>query len=183
MYLKKYFYSKILGDLKSGIFIIHGLDIMPIFLLLTVYIYLLMNLVLFLLITQVFFTNSLLFIKKASWNKVIQFYGLVTFLSFAGVPPFAGFFGKFYFFCYFTSYQYFYQLIGFCLLNFFNFYFYTNYLKYFTRSYHFIWRNEMCFTNPLLLSSFLLILLFLNLNSYFFIDVVVFFFFFFHILF
>jgi NADH:ubiquinone oxidoreductase subunit 2 (subunit N) len=144
------------------------------------YIYIIFSFLILLFLTFTLKKNSLYFSKLYCWNAYTRIFAIVIFLSLAGVPPFIGFFSKFFFFFFLFIYTNYLVILNFIFINFLIFYFYIQYLRYLYYS-----NNSKIFTLrtyaiPYSVTCIAILLFFFNVMSFVFIDYICIWMFFIH---
>ena len=156
----------------TSIVFTHNLNITYslIFMYVFIYVYILFSFLILLYLTTSVENYSTSFSKIFCWNNYVRTFTIAILLSFSGVPPFMGFFSKFYFFFAVGASSNDFVLWNIIFVNFFMFYFYVQYFRhlyFFNQKKLFTTKREKV-SYPLTLLFF--IFLFTNLTSFILID-------------
>lgn len=134
------------------------------------YIFTLFSFLLLLYKTSCISNQTLPFSRIFCWNFYVRSFTLAIILSFCGVPPFLGFFTKFYVFFSISNLSDKIILLNFIFTNFFVFYFYSQYFRHL----YFYNQNKLYITKyeniSYKITFFFFLFFFINFFSYMIID-------------
>ena len=143
-----------------------------------IYLLLLLNFFIIFFIYDTRYFRTLNEFKGLNGNQYIHFIVILIFLSFAGMPPLLGFFGKFFIIIFFFSQKQFFIFVLFLFLNVFVIYFYILNIRFLvskTSNTFFFLKKNVVFLN---FNFIFLLVVFTTINvfSFFFIyDLILFF--------